>query len=94
MNNFLLVNYHHLQQPTLSFPIDRVQLTDRSTPSIHSYKFYRVHSTPNYPNEVIVQVSDQTNFFNQQQQLTRERYRRTMIDRLFSKFDEDGLLKK
>jgi hypothetical protein len=74
LKNFFLVNYHHIRQPLLSFPINKLQLTDISTPSVYTYKIYRSHP------EAFVQ-----------QQLKRERYRRTMIDRLFSKFDDDGL---
>jgi hypothetical protein len=66
------------------------QLTEHSTP-INTYKIYQHHPIPSYSNGAVVQVSDQTNF-NNRQQLKRERYRRIMIDRMFSIFDEDGLL--
>lgn len=66
------------------------QLPEHSTPSMYTYKVYRHHPIPSYPNGAIVQVSDQTNV-NNQKQLKRERYRRTMIHRMFAKFDEDGL---
>lgn len=41
---------------------------------------------PSYPNGMIVQIRNEN-----QRQFKRERYRRSMIDRLFSQFDDDGL---
>ena len=63
--------------PNLLFLVQHPLLVDQSTSSLPSYKIYRAHSLPSYS---IVQ-----------RQFKRERYRRTMIDRLFSQFDEDGL---
>lgn len=56
------------------------------------YKVYRHHPIPSYSNGAVVQVSSDQNKLNNQKQFKRERYRRLMIDRIFTKFDEDGLL--
>jgi len=87
----LLANSLYNQQPLPSFPAAIVQITDNSTPtSLNSYKVYRRLPISSYSNGAPVHVYDQTNLINQQQ-LKRERYRRTMIDRIFLLFDEDGL---
>jgi hypothetical protein len=90
----LLANSMYNQQLSPSFPAAMVQITDNSTPTIYppinSYKVYRRLPISSYSNGAAVHVYDQTNLINQQQ-LKRERHRRTMIDRIFLLFDEDGL---
>ncbi|CAF1062818.1 unnamed protein product [Adineta steineri] len=79
--------------PPSSYPAAIVQVIDHSTssmypPQVNSYKVYRRLPIPSYSNGAVGQVYDQTNV-NRQQELKRERYRRTMIDKMFSLFDED-----
>jgi hypothetical protein len=72
-------------------PMAMVQVLSRPTPApFNFYKIYRRVPIASYSSGTIGQVYSQSNF-NPPQELRRERYRRTMINRLFLTFDEDGL---
>ena len=79
-----------------TYPVAMVQIVDRVTtstshPQVNSYKIYRRIPHSSYSNHAVEHAYSPTNI-NHQQEFKRERYRRTMIERLFTSFDEDGLL--
>ncbi|CAF1191566.1 unnamed protein product [Rotaria magnacalcarata] len=87
------LSYIQQPSPSTTFSIEKFQLKDSSTPSIYpqldKYNVYRHIPIPSYSNHAVIQVYGNKNF-NNQQQLRRERYRRTMIDRMFLMFDDDA----
>lgn len=95
MRSNQLQSSYNIQPPSISFSSDKIQLRNSSLSPIYSqynrYKVYRHIPIPSYSNNAPIQVYDNKNL-NNQQQLKRERYRRSMIDRMFIIFDEDGSL--
>ncbi|UJR09586.1 hypothetical protein I4U23_013821 [Adineta vaga] len=87
-SNALPIHQKKYENPA-SYPIAMVHFIDRSTPvmysQLNSYKIYRRIPLLSSSNNNAYSPTNS----NHQQELKRERYRRTMIDRLFTFFDED-----